>query len=595
MDENGLHHRMLWGPSLTEEGSVRFRLWAPAAAGVSLRIGANAMPMQPIGDGWFEIVLRGLEAGTPYCFQIDDGRCVPDPASRAQESSVDGPSLLPNPAFDWTCADWPGRPWSDAVLYELHVGTFTPEGTFRAAAERLSHLADLGITAIELMPVGQFAGNRGWGYDGVLPYAPHPAYGTAEELKHLVDTAHSQGMMVLLDVVYNHFGPEGNHLSFYAPHFFDPSRTTPWGSAIDYRRQAVRSYFIENALYWIGEFRFDGLRLDAIDQIQDPSDEHVLVELARAVRRQFGHRNVHLVTEDARNITHLHQREHGTAGLYTAEWNDDFHNAAHVVVTGETDGYYSDFAEYPHARLARCLAEGFAWQGEPSAHAGGRPRGEDSTSLPTTAFIDFLQNHDQIGNRALGERLETLAGSAPTEALTAILLLSPHIPMLFMGEEWGETHPFLYFTDYQGELAAAVRDGRRREFAPFQGFGGSDIPDPNARSTFDASRIDWGKLANARHRSRLETVRSLLQIRRTEIVPRLFDDRSVPGQILPSEPGVVAIRWQLADCALQLRANLSAATLACPDASGTILYRSPGHRAGRLGPWQVEVLAEPGP
>jgi maltooligosyltrehalose trehalohydrolase len=315
---------------------------------------------------------------------MPDGLAVPDPAARAQAGDVHGPSLLVDPrAYRWR-TDWPGRPWAEAVIMEIHIGTFTPEGTFRAAAERLPHLAETGITAVEIMPVAQFGGNRGWGYDGVLPYAPHRAYGTPEDLKALIDTAHGLGLMVLLDVVYNHFGPDGNYLHVYAPQFFTDRRNTPWGAAIAYEEPPVRRFFIENALYWLEEFHLDGLRLDAIDNVIDPDSEtEILEEIAAEVRAAHPGARIHLTTEDDRNITRLHERsDDGRPRLYTAEWNDDFHNAAHAVATHEAEGYYVDFAQDHWEKLARSMAEGFAYQGEASAHQDGAPRGTPSAHLP---------------------------------------------------------------------------------------------------------------------------------------------------------------------------------------------------------------------
>jgi maltooligosyltrehalose trehalohydrolase len=344
------------------------------------------------------------------------------------------------------------------------------------------------------MPVAQFSGNRGWGYDGVLLYAPHPAYGSPDEMKAFVDAAHGHGLMVLLDVVYNHFGPDGNYLNAYAPDFFHPERHTPWGAAIAYERRPVRDFFIENALYWLEEFQLDGLRFDAIDNIVDEeSDPELMVEIAQRIRAGIP-RPPH--SPHHRGQPQHHPPPRARRGwrvvLHTGEWNDDMHNVLHVIATGETDGYYADFADDVWTKLGRALAEGFAYQGDLSPHAG-KPRGAPSAHLPPTAFIDFLQNHDQTGNRALGERLTRLADPRTLELMTAMLLLSPHIPLLFMGEEHGDERPFFFFTDFEGELARAVREGRRREFASFASFTGSEeeIPDPNDPATFAASRPDW--------------------------------------------------------------------------------------------------------
>ncbi len=576
-----------WGGHPRGDGAA-FGLWAPAQRAVSVRTGGRDIPMEAGRDGWFACTVPGLEAGDTYAYVLQDGMAVPDPAARAQAADVHGPSLLVDPAaYDWQC-DWQGRPWEEAVIYELHVGTFTEKGTFRTAIHRLSDLAELGVTAIELMPVAQFAGNRGWGYDGVLPYAVHPAYGRPEDLCALVDAAHAQGLMVLLDVVYNHFGPEGNYLHLYAPDFFDPARQTPWGAAIAYERAPVRQFFIDNALYWLREYRLDGLRLDAIDHIHDPSEPEILVELAQAVRREITGREVHLTTEDNRNVTHLHEREGGRVPLYTAEWNDDWHNAAHVAATGETADYYGDFAEAAPAHLARALAEGFSYQGEVSP-GKGRPRGRPSAHLPPAAFVDFLQNHDQVGNRAFGERIDRLAGERAVQALHAILLLSPHVPLLFMGEEYGETRPFLFFTDFHGDLADAVRQGRRREFAGFAEFGGdaAAIPDPNAPETFAASRLDWARREGAGS-GRLEEMRRLLDLRRREIVPHLAGTGGRSGRIVESAGGIVAVDWRLDGADLHLRANPGPDARDAPPAPGRVLWAN-GGEGDALSPWQVRI------
>ncbi|MBX9462595.1 MAG: malto-oligosyltrehalose trehalohydrolase [Aquamicrobium sp.] len=566
-----------WGAEFVRDGQARFRLWAPQVDRVTLRLAGKDADMGATEDGWFELMAEGVEPGQPYQFILADGLAVPDPASRAQAGDVHGPSLVIDPtAYGWRNAAWVGRPWQEAVIYELHVGTFTRRGTFVAAAERLEYLSRLGVTAVELMPVGQFAGTRGWGYDGVLPYAPHNAYGTPDDLKQLIDEAHGLGMMILLDVVYNHFGPDGNYLSSYAKDFFDPGRQTPWGNAIAYERGPVRNFFIENALYWLDEFNLDGLRLDAIDQIRDPSEPHLLVELAQRVRREFPERHLHLTTEDNRNITGLHVRSNQVSALYTAEWNDDFHNAAHVLLTGEVEGYYEDFARDPLGLLARCLAEGFAYQGEPSVHAHNKARGEPSRHLPTTAFINFLQNHDQIGNRALGERLSVLAPDQALEALTAVLLLSPQVPLMFMGEEWGETRPFNFFTDFSGELGDAVREGRRREFGGFAGFASQDksdtVPDPNALTTFDESKIDWVKLQADEHRRLFQFSSHLLALRTEQVIPMLDDRAPTPAIIVAAKDGRLAIDWQLSAGLLQLRANLSGERQLMPPFEGKVIF-----------------------
>jgi malto-oligosyltrehalose trehalohydrolase len=585
-----------WGAEVLAGGGARFRLWAPALDAVSLTASPSGAsePMHKAEDGWFELETDLIKVGDPYLFQLPNGMKVSDPASRAQQRDVHGPSLLINPrAYEWRSSGWQGRPWSEAIIYELHTGAFTAEGTFAGVARKLDDLVELGVTAIELMPVAQFSGNRGWGYDGVLLYAPHVAYGGPEGLKKLIDAAHARGLMVLLDVVYNHFGPDGNYLHAYAPDFFHPERHTPWGAAIAYDRDPVRAFFVDNACYWIEEYRFDGLRLDAIDQIKDESDYSILEEIAEEVRERTQDRYVHLTTEDDRNIVSLLERDGNATLLYDGEWNDDFHHAAHVIATGESDGYYRDYLDDPAGKLARALAEGFIYQGEPSEFRDGNLRGEPSAGLPQTAFIDFLQNHDQVGNRAFGERLTSLASPEAVEALTAVLLLSPQIPLIFMGEEWGETNPFFYFTDFQGELGRKVRDGRRNEFRRWRSFqdeaGRASIPDPNAESTFQASKLDWRKTSEPVSVERLERFGRLLDIRRREIVPRLVGMGGRAGNIFLVAQRGIAVQWRLGDAGrLTLYANLQDDPWNAPQIlaqhaveAGRLLYESrPGCDAG---------------
>ena len=515
--------RTTWGAYFFD-GVTRFRLWAPAqkAVALCLRGKGETLAMTASGDGWFELTTDRAQPGDAYAFEIG-GRQVPDPASRAQTGDVHGPSRVVDPQeYHWTTGGWRGRAWAETVIYELHVGTFSAEGSFAGVERKLDYLAELGVTALELMPVAQFSGGRGWGYDGVLPYAAHIAYGGPEGLKRLVDAAHARRLMVFLDVVYNHFGPDGNYLHHYAPDFFHPEKNTPWGAAIAYEKPAVRRFFIENALYWLEEFRLDGLRLDAVDQIGDPSLPNLLEELAGEVRSVITDRTVHLTTEDDRNIVSLHGRNQaGRPLLYDGEWNDDFHHAAHILATGETAGYYEDYST-DVTDLAKSLAEGFVYQGQPSRFREGAARGEKSAGLPPAAFINFLQNHDQTGNRAFGERLTSLADAGTIELLLAILLLAPSTPLLFMGEEWGDEQPFYYFTDFEGELATAVREGRREEFRKWPQFADpgnrEKIPDPNQPATAQASRPDWSRSETKRGRQRLQFVKSLLSLRANRLV-----------------------------------------------------------------------------
>jgi maltooligosyltrehalose trehalohydrolase len=614
-------HTMPFGATLTTTGEARFRLWAPAAGSVDLLLGAAdaplALPMRGLGTGWFEGT-AAARPGTRYRFRIDGGLAVPDPASRFNPDDVHRASEVVDPqAFEWQDGDWRGRPWEEAVLYELHVGTFAPEGTFAGVERRLDYLVGLGVTAIELMPVGDFPGRWNWGYDGVLPFAPDASYGRPEDLKRLIQAAHLRGLMVLLDVVYNHFGPDGNYLYAYARDaFFTERHHTPWGAAINFDgtgSEVVRRFFVDNALYWIEEYGLDGLRLDAVHAILDDSPLHVLQEIAQAVRDGPGRdRAIHLVLEnDANQARFLTRDTGGRPRWYDAQWNDDVHHALHVVLTGERDGYYADYANAPHGHLGRCLAEGFAYQGEASAYRGGGVRGEPSANLPPSAFVGFLQTHDQVGNRAFGERIAVLA---PPEALalaTAVLLLAPSPPLLFMGEEYAATTPFLYFCDFGPELAAAVTQGRRSEFARFERFADpgtqARIPDPNHPETFRCSRLDWDSLNRSPHLESLTRYRQLLALRRQEIIPHLTGATEGRARWCRFGAAGLAVDWTLGDGSrLALRANLGPEVAsAVPPSAGRPFHRvgdSPGppdrDASDRLPPWSgvwyLHKAGEPG-
>lgn len=567
--------RKSWGAEYEAADTVRFRLWAPGQQTITLRIDGEDREMNNSGDGWFELLTTEVAPGAEYNFVLADGMVVPDPASRAQKADVNGPSLVIDPAsYAWQHA-WQGRPWEESVVYEMHIGTFTPQGTFQAAIEKLPRLAELGITMIEVLPVSQFGGNRGWGYDGVLLYAPHSAYGTPEDFKAFIDAAHGHGLSVVLDIVLNHFGPEGNYLPLLAPEFFHKERMTPWGAGIAYDVDAARRYIVEAPLYWLKEFNLDGLRFDAIDQIEDISEKHALIEIAERIRTEITDRPIHLTTEDSRNVIFLHPREQdGTVPLFTGEWNDDFHNAVHVLATGETHAYYQDFASEPEKLIARILTEGFAYQGEVSAQSG-QPRGVKSGGQPPTAFVDFIQNHDQVGNRAQGERLIELAGVERTKVMFATLLLSPHIPLLFMGEEYGETNPFLFFTDFHGDLAKAVREGRAREFEGHAGHEGESVPDPNAETTFAASKLDWQKWESEQGKAWLALTRELLALRQQHIVPLLANVASNAGRIVKTAEGFVAVSWAFPAGTLSLAFNIGAAAQPLPDLPGETLFAWP--------------------
>jgi maltooligosyltrehalose trehalohydrolase len=600
-------HRMPFGAELREDGTTRFRLWAPGAESVDLELagaqGQARLAMRRDSDGWHELVTPAAP-GARYRFIVGESLRVPDPASRSNPEDVHGASEVVDPrAYTWRNA-WRGRPWHEAVVYELHVGTFTPEGSFAAAAARLPALAALGITALELMPVADFPGTRNWGYDGVLPFAPDASYGRPDDLKALVDAAHGLGLMVLLDVVYNHFGPEGNYLHAYCRPFFNPAHQTPWGAAINFdgeRARTVRDFFIHNALYWVEEYRFDGLRLDAIHAIRDDSSLHIVTEIAQALHAGPGReREVHLVLENDANQSRFLAREaNGLPRAATAQWNDDVHHALHVPLTGEADGYYADYADAPLERLGRGLAEGFVYQGDASAFRGGEPRGEPSAQLPPTAFISFLQTHDQVGNRAFGERLHALSDAARERAAVVALLLSPHVPMLFMGEEWAAATPFQFFCDFGAELAEAVTRGRREEFGRFAAFADpavrERIPDPNAATTFQASKLNWAEAEIAPHRERLALVRTLLAIRQQQLVPRLAGART--GGRFEIVDGVLCVAWPLAaGTTLRHALHFADAAATLPQVPpGRCLYALGAQEAAsglRMAPWSVYVALE---
>ncbi len=557
-----------------DDDAVRFRLWAPGARDVAVVLGSDVdgtRALVPSSGGWFETRVNDIGAGTRYAFRVDGGRSVPDPASRSNPDGVHAASAVVDPrSFDWQQDRWRGRPWHEAVIYEMHVGTFTPSGTFAGASERLGELADLGVTAVELMPIGAFSGRRNWGYDGVLPFAPASCYGSPDDLKRFIDAAHGFGLMVLLDVVYNHFGPDGNYLHVYAPQFFNPRHQTPWGAAVNFDGEGsrvVRDYFIHNALYWIDEFRFDGLRLDAVHAIADDSRPDFVSELTAAVAGNAGSdRHVHVVLENDRNEAwRLARDDAGRPLLATAQWNDDLHHALHVLATGERDGYYADYAVRPLEQVGRSLTEGFAYQGEPSPFRGGAPRGEASAMLPAGAFVSFTQTHDQVGNRAFGERLSVLADAKALRAAVACVLLAPSPPMLFMGEEFGATTRFLFFCDFDGELGRAVTRGRRTEFARFDRFrdAGSlaSIPDPNAPETFAASRLDWNEAATRAGAHWRAFYRQCLALRRKHVVPHL-DGGADSGKAFQIEhQTLLRVRWQLGSVTLHLLAQFAPAPL----------------------------------
>ena len=545
-----------FGPRLHADG-VTFRLWAPKARDVKL-ITDRVDPMNARPDGWHEFALPSAHAGTRYKFRIDDELDVPDPASHFQPDDITGPSeVIDHGTFQWRTQDWRSRKWEDTVILECHVGTFTSAGNFRAMIEKLDHVVDCGITAIELMPLADFAGRWNWGYDGVLLFAPDSSYGRPDDLKALIDEAHLRGLMVFLDVVYNHFGPEGNYLGHYAPGFFTKANT-PWGAAIDYRVSEVRTFAIQNALHWIENYRFDGLRLDAVHAIVEQGQPTMLKELSLAVGKfaEANGRLIHLVLENDNNAASLlDPTGEPPRGRFRAQWNDDYHHAWHVLLTGEDSGYYRDYVQEPCNHIARALSAGFAYQGEISNHRGGQKRGEPSGALSPLAFVNFLQNHDQIGNRPLGNRLTAQSDPQRLAAALAVMLLAPMPPLLFMGEEWGSATPFPFFCDFHGGLADAIRAGRRDEFKHAYASHGRDIPDPLAEDTFRSAKLDWEARQGPAPRERLTLVQALLRIRRDEVVSHLAGTRF--GAACFSD-GILRAHWRLGNGRrLTLLANLS--------------------------------------
>ncbi|ART63882.1 malto-oligosyltrehalose trehalohydrolase [Kushneria marisflavi] len=560
-------YRCHYGATVLDDHRTRFTLWAPDAETVRLELSRTpggepeVLSMEKGQNGHFALELE-CPPGAHYRYRISDDLAVPDPAARAQHEDITGPSVVIDPqGHGWKNSHWQGRPWHETVILEVHVGVL---GGFDGVRKRLQDWAGMGITAIELMPVNEFPGARNWGYDGVLPYAVEASYGTPDQLKAMIDEAHGLGLMVFLDVVYNHFGPDGNYLPHYAGDFFTGERT-PWGDEIDFERPQVRDFFIDNALMWVEEYRFDGLRFDAVHAI---NNDGFLREMSERIKAQVNDtRHIHLMLENERNSASLLE------STYTAQWNDDIHNVLHALLTGEHEGYYADYCDHATDKLASALHGGFIFQGQNDRH--GHSRGEPSGHLPPTAFIAFLQNHDQVGNRAMGERLISLVDQERLEAATALLLLCPMIPMLFMGEESGEQHPFLFFTDHRDELADAVREGRRSEFADFSHFKDektrAQIPDPNAVSTFEQSCLKSESMDDpeaAMWRTRYMT---LLDIRHAEIIPRLPGTR--PMGAVPLGEGAILAHWRMGDgTVLAIAVNLGKQRVSIDAPEGQRLY-----------------------
>jgi len=589
-----------FGAEITEAG-VRFRLWAPDAPTVTLRLGAGRdLPMQAEPEGWFSLTTGLAQAGTRYRYRIGLA-LYPDPAARSQPDGVFEASEVFDPiAHDWSDGDWAGIPWHQAVLYELHVGAFSSAGDFAGVIRHLDELVALGVTLIELMPVAECPGRWNWGYDGVLPFAPAMRYGGPAALKRLVDACHSRGLGVILDVVYNHFGPSGNFLHAYAKRFFTEKHHTPWGAALNFDDAGsgpVRQFFIENALYWLEEFHLDGLRFDAVHAIFDDGPVPFLTELGDRIRQELPGRPIHLILENDRNDPTLLGHDRGGPGPFEAQWNDDFHHALRVVLTGADGGYYEDYRDDPVGRLGRALAEGFVYQGEASPFRGFKARGGPSAALPPSAFVNFSQNHDQVGNHAYGWRLPKFASPDALRAAAALLLLTPSIPMLFMGEEWASAAPFPYFCDFDGDLGEAVRQGRLAEFAGFAEFSDAAararIPDPLSETTFLSAKLDWARTADPGHAEILALYRHLTRLRHRRILPLLAEGGSAEGHFERFGAGGLKIRWQFGGHELRLLANLADQPVAAPEPEpGAAIYRS--HPSGAtLSAWFVAVSIAP--
>jgi maltooligosyltrehalose trehalohydrolase len=502
-----------------------FRVWAPGRQQVELDLDDRRIAAQPAESGWWQVDVGEAGPGTRYRYALDGGPPRPDPRSPFQPDGIDGPSqVVDHGDFDWHDRSWRPGPLAGAILYELHIGTFGPSPTFKGAVDRLDHLVALGVTAIELMPVAEFPGDRGWGYDGVFLYAPHHAYGGPEGLKRLVDEAHQRGLAVVMDAVYNHLGPAGNYLGEYGPYFTD-RYATPWGQAVNFdgpESDEVRRFFIDNALMWLRDYHCDGLRLDAVHAIVDHSATHILEALAAEVETLAAHTagNKWLIAESDLNDPRLvRSRAAGGYGM-DGQWNDDFHHAIHAVLTGEKAGYYADFGHLD--QVATALQRVFVYDGAFSPHRRrrhGRPVGD----LSGNRFVGYSQTHDQVGNRALGERMAALTSRGRVMVAAALVLTAPFVPMLFQGEEWGASTPFQYFTDYHDQrLGQAISDGRRGEFAAF-GWRAEDVPDPQDVMTWRRSVLDWDELEKGDHAAILDWYRRLIELRRQE--PALTDGR----------------------------------------------------------------------
>ncbi|WP_216318689.1 malto-oligosyltrehalose trehalohydrolase [Deinococcus aestuarii] len=578
------------GAHLLPGGSgTRFRVWTTTAREVAVRVNGEDHPMQPLGSGMFETVLP-VGAGTHYKFVLD-GQAWPDPYARFLPGGVHGEAeVVDLNAYGWKNTEWRGLPLGECVFYELHVGTFTPEGTYRAAMERLPDLADLGVTAVELMPLAAFPGTRGWGYDGVALSAPYAPYGRPEDLMAFIDAAHGLGLAVFLDAVYNHFGPDGNYLSVYSPGYFTERFHTPWGAGLDYAEPHMRRLITDNARMWLRDYRLDGLRLDATQAMQDDSPTHILRELADRVHALGG---THLLlAEDYRNLPELVTETH-----LDGMWVDDFHHVLRVTLTGDRDGYYR-YYEGGAAAVANVIGRGWVYEGQ-AWEQEQAPRGRPADALNSPSFVYFLQNHDQVGNRAVGDRIHHLKRVSPAlfRGASTLLLSLPTTPLLFQGQEWLASAPFPFFSDHHGELGVLVSEGRKREFAAFEGFGGDTVLDPQAEATFRRAKLDWAERTEGEHARTLALYREVLRLRREDPVLHDRERRNLTagsvGDVLwvrhKTEDGERALLWNLGATTLDPRALLLSLDL--PTA---VLLHSEGRGDATLAPGEAVLLRSEG-
>ncbi len=535
------------GSDYQGKGSCEFTIWAPSHKEVAVQIVSpekRLLPMQQDKQGYWKTIAEDVEPGTRYFYKIAGETDRPDPASHFQPEGVHEYSeVVDHSKMNWTDAPWSGIPLEEMIIYELHVGTFTPEGTFEAIIPRLSELHEFGVNAVEIMPVAQFPGSRNWGYDGVYHYAVQNSYGGPEGLKKLVDAAHQQGISVILDVVYNHFGPEGNYIGQYGPYFTETYKT-PWGSAVNYddaRSDGIRNFFTENALHWFQNYHIDALRLDAIHAIYDLGAKHFLQELAdkvTAFSENVG-RKLYLIAEsDLNDVRVIQEKELGGHGI-DAQWSDDFHHCIHTLLTGENIGYYQDFGKCE--QLAKAYKESFVYSWQYSANRQ-RYHGNDASDRPGYQFVVCTQNHDQVGNRMLGERLSNLVSFEALKLAAGALLLAPNIPLLFMGEEYGEESPFLYFVSHTDpELVKAVREGRKKEFADFHLEG--EYRDPESLDTFHRSQLKWEKRQEGQHKALLELYQRLIQLRCTVPALKNLDKKNLEASAIEEEKLLFLRRW----------------------------------------------------